>query len=172
MRQPEDALKNTDRIGSTGTVDAVGNNGRDCRIVAGNPVNLLLNLLDLLTAGADAEIVAGPGSRNAGNARGGVNIHIIAVIITDNIDGAVTLIPEIFGTPLGETVAGCADTVTIRRKNRLTHAGAGQEVVKNTVYNKINIGIDISAVNPFLVIGGGGGNGEVVALVSVPRNHH
>ena len=45
-------LEDADRLRRAGTVDAVGNNGGDGGIIAGNPVELLLELAHFVAGGA------------------------------------------------------------------------------------------------------------------------
>lgn len=66
--------------------------------------------------------------------------------------------------------------VTRVRRSRKLKIGAGhqggKDNRKNSVYQIINIFKNVPAVNPFLVIGGGRGDGKVVALVPVPLRIH
>ena len=52
----------------------------------------------------DGQIIAWPGGRNTGDLFGGVDVHIISVIIAKDINGRVSLIPQILGTPLAHGV--------------------------------------------------------------------
>lgn len=118
----------------------------------------------------DVQIVTRPGGRYTGNCHGGVDIHIAAVIVVDNIDGRVAAVSKVFGTPLAQTITGGALSVTVGGKDRLPYTGAGQIVGKDGVYQPVNVGIDITSVNPFLVVSGRGSNRKVIALVPIPRN--
>ena len=170
LRQVKDSLKDAHGIGGPLTVDAVGGNGRDCRVISGDPVQLLLHLTDFRTGGADGQIVSGPGRRNLGNLVRGIDVHIIAIIVPDNLYRRVSFVGQIFGAPLFQPRTGDALSVTVRREDRLSDTGAGEIVGKNIIYQYIDILKDIAAVDPFLIVGCGGCNGEIIALVSIPRN--
>ncbi len=103
---------------------------------------------------------------------GGVDIHVISIIITDDFYRCVALIAQIFAAPLGETIAGHTVSITVRGKNRLAHTRSRQVVREDAVHDAADILINISAVNPLLVVGGGGRDREVVALVPVLRKRH
>ena len=62
--------------------------------------------------------------------------------------------------------------VAVLCEDRLADIGAGEIVGKNLIHNPADIRIDIPARNPFLIIGGDGGDGKVIATVPVRRNHH
>lgn len=68
--------------------------------------------------------------------------------------------------------AGTGDSlaVAVGGENGLPHPGPGQVVGKYAVHQKVNILVSVASVHPFLVISGGGGDGKIVALVSIPRN--
>lgn len=59
-------------------------------------------------------------------------------------------------------------SVTVLSQDRLAYSRAGQVVVKDLIHNDGYAFIDIAPVNPFVVKGSGGGNGEVVSLIPVP----
>lgn len=71
---------------------------------------------------------------------------------------------------MAQTVAGHSLPIAVGGKNWLLYTGAGEVVVKDGIYQIIDVFKDIASVNPLLVIGGGGGNGKVVALISVQRD--
>lgn len=170
--QVEDALEGAHRVGGGRTVDAVRRYGGNGGIVAGNAVQLVLELPHLVTGGADAQVVAGPGGGHAGNQLSGIDVHVIAVVVADDLNGGVTLVSQVLGTPLAQTVARDPVPVAVRGKYGLAHAGAGQVVGKDGVHQVIDVFKDVPAVYPLLVIGRGGGNGKVVALVAVPLGVH
>lgn len=167
LGQVKDALENPDCIGGGGTVNAIGCDGGNGRIISCNTVQLILQLANLVAGGTDAERISGVGGRNPRNEVGRVDIHIIAKVIPYNLDGRVSLISQIFGSPLTKSRAGHPLAVAVGGKDRLSDTGAGQVVGKDGVNQVIDILIDVSSVDPLLVVGGGGSDGEVVALVAV-----
>ena len=58
--------------------------------------------------------------------------------------------------------------VTIAGQDGLAHAGPGEVIGKDGIHKVADVFIDISAVNPFLIKGSGGGNGKIISLVPVP----
>ena len=66
-----------------------------------------------------------------------------------------------------QAATGRGTAVTVGGENRLTYTGTGEIVGKNGVDKPVDVGINISSPDPFLVIGGGGGDREVVALVPI-----
>ena len=86
----------------------------------------------------------------------------------DDINGGITLVSQILGTPLTESVTGHPFAVTVGGKDGLSDTGAGEIVGENSVHKVINIFVDVSSVHPFLVVGGGRGDGEIVPLSPVP----
>lgn len=130
----------------------------------------MLDLQYLVAGSADGQIVTRPGGWHTGNGYGGVDIHIAAIIVVDNVDGRVAAFSQVFGTPLAQPFAGGALSVTVGGKDRLPHTGTRQIICKDGVYQPVNVGIDITSVNPFLVVSGRGGNCKIIALVPIPRN--
>lgn len=61
-------------------------------------------------------------------------------------------------------------TVAVGSEDRLSDAGTRQEVRENRINDSVNIFIDVSSVNPFLVVSGGGGNRKIIALIPVRRS--
>ncbi len=70
--------------------------------------------------------------------------------------------------PTGSNRTGHALPVAVGGKKRLADAGTGNVVGKDAVHYPVDVLIGVPAVNPFLVVGGGTGNGKVIALVPVP----
>ena len=68
-----------------------------------------------------------------------------------------------------ESGTGNPFPIAIGSKNRLSDARTGKVVGKDRIDQNINIFEDISSIDPFLVIGGGRGNGKIVALIPVRR---
>lgn len=93
--------------------------------------------------------------------------HVVAVVVADDLDRGVALVAQILGAPLAQSVAGHVPAVAVGGKNGLAHTGTGEKIGENGVHQSVDIGIDVPAVDPFLVVGGGGGDGKVVALVPV-----
>ena len=69
---------------------------------------------------------------------------------------------------MAQTGTGDPFSITVGSKDRLTYSRSGQIIGENIVYQHIDILENISSMNPFLVIGGGRGDGEIISLVSVP----
>lgn len=99
-RQIKDALEDPDRLGGAGTVDAVGGDPRDGGIILGDAVQLLLDLQHLIPGGSDAQVITGPRGGDAGDGDSGVDIHVAAIVVADDLDRGVTLVAQIFGAPL------------------------------------------------------------------------
>lgn len=132
----------------------------------------MLNLQYLIAGSPDAEVVAGPGRGDAGYRDSGVDIHVTAIVVPDDLDGRISFVAKIFGAPLTQAAAGRGTAVAVGGENRLTDTGPGEIVGKNGVDKPVNVGINISSPDPFLVVGGGGGDREVVALVPIPRKQY
>ena len=81
----------------------------------------------------------------------------LPLLLWDDLNRAVALIIEIFGPPTGrETLTADACSVAIAGNYRLLpHAGAGEIICKNGVQEAVDVAVDISAVDEFLVVGGG-----------------
>ena len=78
------------------------------------------------------------------------------------------MLRQICGSPLAQPRAGDSLPVAVGGENGLAHAGSGEVVGKYSVHQIVDIPENISAVHPFLVIGRGGGDSEVIALIPVP----
>lgn len=98
--QIKDTLEGSYRIGRSGAVNSVRGDSGDGGVIAGDAVQLVLQLADLFPGGADSQIVSRPGGGNAGYAHRRVDIHVIAVVVPDNVNCRVPLIPQILGAPL------------------------------------------------------------------------
>lgn len=62
--------------------------------------------------------------------------------------------------------------VTVLGQNRLADVRAGKVAIKHLINNIGNIGKNISAVDKFVVKGGGRSNGKIIAFVPVPLRIH
>ena len=62
--------------------------------------------------------------------------------------------------------------VTVLGQNRLADIRAGKIAIKHLIDDIGNIGKNISAVDKFVVKGGGRSNGKIIALVPVPLRIH
>ena len=164
----KDTLKGADGIGGGRAVDPVCCDLWNGGIVLGDPVKLLLDLQNLLPGCADAEIVARPGRGNAGDGYGRVDIHIASIVIADDLDRRVAFVAEILRSPLAQPAAGGRAAVAVGGENGLPDAGTREIVCKDGVHQTVDVGVDVPAADPFLVVGGGGGDREVVALVPIP----
>ena len=58
--------------------------------------------------------------------------------------------------------------IAVLGQDRLLHLRPGQIIVKNIIHHNRNGFIDVAAIDPFMVIGSGRGNGKIVSLVPVP----
>ena len=139
--------------------------------MVGYGIQLLLKLLDFLTAASDVQDLAGPGDRNARDLLGRVDIKIFSVIIAKDLDRRVILIAQILGTPLGKPV-GAADSlpVTVLGQDGLPHIGTGKIACKHFIHDLGNALKNVPVGDPLVVEGGGGGDGEGIALISIRRN--
>ena len=98
-----------------------------------------------------------------------IDVDGVPVEITEDFDGAVTLLAEFTGTPLGHPIRTLnLPPVTVLGQNRLAYSWTGQVIVKNLVYYYGDAFIDIPSINPFVVKGSGGGNGKIISLVPIP----
>ena len=55
-------------------------------------------------------------------------------------------------------------SVAVLSQNGLLDIGAGEVVVENFIHHHGDGLVEIAAVNPFVVEGGGGGDGKIIAL--------
>lgn len=62
--------------------------------------------------------------------------------------------------------------VTVLGQNRLADVRAGKVAVKHLIDDIGNVGKNVSAVDKFVVKGGGRSNGKIIALVPVPLRIH
>lgn len=62
--------------------------------------------------------------------------------------------------------------VTVLGQNRLADVRAGKVAVKHLINDIGNVGKNVSAVDKFVVKGGGRSNGKIIALVPVPLRIH
>lgn len=124
-RQIENPLECAHRICRSRTENPVGCDGGNCWIIPGNAVKLLLHLSDLFSAGANGQVVAGPGGGHPCYALSRVDIHIAAIIVSDNINGGIPFFSQILGAPLAQAVAGHTSAVTVGCKDWLPYSRAG-----------------------------------------------
>lgn len=155
LRQIEYTLEHAHGVRRTGSVDAVRRDSGDGWIVLRDPVELMLDLQYFAAGGADAQVIAGPGGRHTGYGHGCVDIHVAAIVIAYDLDGSVAFVTQILGTPLAQAAAGHILTVAVGGEDRLSYTGAGEIVGEDGVYQPVNICIDVSAADPFLIVGGG-----------------
>lgn len=62
--------------------------------------------------------------------------------------------------------------VTVLCQNRLADVRTGKVAVKHLIDDIGNVGKDVSAVDKFVVKGGGRSNGKIIAFVPVPLRIH
>ena len=93
-------LEYPDSLRSAGAIDAIGCQRGNCRIISGNPVQLLLQLTDFFPGGSDSQVIPRPGRRHSRNDICGIDVHIITVIIMDDINSRISLIRQRLGPPL------------------------------------------------------------------------
>ena len=80
------------------------------------------------------------------------------------------MVAKILGAPLAEALTLYTLAVAVGGEDGLQHPGPGQVVGKDFIHQIVNVFKDISPIDPFLIVGGGGRNGKVIALISVRRN--
>lgn len=68
---------------------------------------------------------------------------------------------------MAEPLAGHPLAVTVSGKDGLAYPGPGEVVGKYRVYQNIDVFKDVPAIDPLLIVGGGGGNGEIVPFGAV-----
>ncbi len=72
----------------------------------------------------------------------------------------------------GHPIRTCrSPPITILCEDWLPDIRSGKILIKNFIHHKGYTIKDISAIDPFMVKGSGGGDSKRVAFVSVPRNH-
>ena len=87
----------------------------------------------------------------------------------DDIHGRETIIPECFRTPLCHPVwTGDALAIAVLCENRLLDIWTGEIAVVEPVGNLRDILVNGLAVDPFVIVSGGGCNREIIAFVSIP----
>lgn len=169
LRQIKDALEHLHGIFGRRSIDAVHADLWNQRIIVGNRIELLLDLAHGVPGGTDAQGVARIGGWNAGDFLRRIDINRVAVVVAEDLNGGVSLIGKILRTPLTHPVrTGNPVSVTVLRQDRLLYIRAREIGVKNFVHHLRNALKNISSVDPFVVEGGGGGDGKVKALVAVP----
>ena len=129
---------------------------------------LLLQLADFFAGGADGQVVAREGGGNAGDHIRRVDIHVVAVVVADDLDGGIALIAQVLGAPLAQTGAGDPPAVAVGGEDGLAHPGAGQVIVEDIVHKSVYVLVGIAAVDPLLVVSGGACDRKVVPPVPVP----
>ena len=136
-------------------------------------VDLFLKQADLLSGGALLQAVSRPGGRDAGDGLGSVDIEILSVEGAQDLNGPVAIIAQGFAPPLGHP-AGALDlpAVAVLGEERLAHIGPGEIGGKEFVYDDGDGVVDVPLRDPFVVKGGGGSDGEIIAHVPVPFGVH
>ena len=81
LRQSKDFLKYPDSFGSCRSIDTVSSDLWNSRISTSNHILLLLHLPDFDAGRANLQSITRPGGRNAGDGFGGVDVHVITIII-------------------------------------------------------------------------------------------
>ena len=104
LRQSEDRLELPDRSRRVGTVEPVRGYPWDGRIYGGDGIKLFLKLPDLLTGGANDEILSRPGRRDPGDLLRSVDVDAGTVEMAQDLDGAVASFAQGAGSPLGHPV--------------------------------------------------------------------
>lgn len=94
--QPEDSLELPHCLSRGRSVNAVCVKCGESWIGSGNNIQLLLELTDFRSGGADFQIVARPGGGNAGDGLCGVNVHVIPVVVAEDLNGRVALVSQRF----------------------------------------------------------------------------
>ena len=92
LRQSKDLLEYPDRFGGCRSIDTVSSDLGNSRISTGNHIQLLLHLQDFIAGRTNLKCVTRPGGRNAGDGFGGVDVHVVTVVVTEDFDRRVALI--------------------------------------------------------------------------------
>lgn len=72
---------------------------------------------------------------------------------------------------MAQAIAGDPAAIAVGGEDGLPDPGPGEVIGKYRIHEIIDVLEDVPSIHPFLVVGGGGSDGEVVALVPVPQNH-
>ena len=154
-------------------VDAVYGDLWNGRVAIGYGVQLFLELLYFATGGSYIQIESGPGAWNAFYGLCGIDIDGIAVIIAQNLGGAVALIGQGFAAPLAHAVrTDHSFTIALLGQDGLLEIRYGKIAYKLFVYDTADILKNISSIDPFMVIGGRRSNGKIISFVTIPLCVH
>lgn len=98
--QAKDGLELPDCRGGVATENAVLCDFGDAGVYVGDGIELFLHLQHLGPGGAHGQVAAGPGGRDARDLLCGVDVHGIAVIVAQNVNGGIAVVGQGFAAPL------------------------------------------------------------------------
>ena len=141
---------------------------RDARVIPGDAVELHLLGAHIVAPIAEAE--GQPGIRGGVDAHRcvGVDVDVGAVELGQDVVRAVALLREGDSPPLGEAVAGDGGAVAVLGEVGLDAPLPDNIFVEDVVHDVADIGENIPAVDIGLIVPGGIGDVEIVALAAVP----
>ena len=172
LGKPEHRLEYPDGFRSRRAVHSIHLDTRYGRVCPGDDIDLFLELPDLIAAGAVFQHIAGPGGGNAGDLLRGIDIHVIPIIIPQDLNCRVALFSQGHGPPLLHPVgAGHPLAVAVLGQDRLPDIGPGQIICKKLIHDHGNRIKVVTLRDPFVVKCGRRGDREIVPPVPVPRNH-
>ncbi len=88
--------------------------------------------------------------------------------MAEDLNGAVAPLAQGAGAPLGHPIGTRnLPPITVLGKDGLLYIRPGQVAVKNLIHYLGDALINIPPINPLVVVGRRGGNGKVIALISV-----
>ena len=134
------------------------------RISIGNYIQLLLDGTHTVAAGTGAQDCTGIGGRNTGNFLCGIDVNVVTVKVSENLDRCIALVAKGFASPLGhESRTGYLFAVAVLGKDWLLYVRAGKVIVKNIIHSSIDGIVNIAFRNPFVVKSSGGGNSKIIS---------
>ena len=99
-RQVEQPLERHHRLSRIFVVISVDLHPRQRTVYFCNRVQLLLKLTYLLPGSADIQIISRPGGWNPGNLLRSIDIHILAVKTSEDLNRRISLFPQFLTLPL------------------------------------------------------------------------
>ena len=161
------------RILGGGAEDPVHRQGPgDGGVGHGDPVEHHLGHLDLGAHVPQAEGGTGVGVLDVLNGSAGDDLQVLAIVAPEDLYRVVPLLGQVLAAPLGQAVAGGGGAVAEAGRQGLGKARAAEVVGKQGVHQLAHPVEDVPPLDELLVIGGGGGDVEVVALAGVKLGVH
>ena len=157
-------LEFPDGILSTLTKDSVFCYLWNTRISIGNYIQLLLDGAYAVASGTGAQGGTGIGGWNTGNFFCGIDVNVVTVKVSENLDRCIALVAKEFASPLGhESRTGYLFAVAVLGKDWLLYVRAGKVVIENVVHCGVDGIVNIAFRNPFVVKSSGGGNSKIIS---------